>query len=85
MPPDLYAGLMRDDSKLQTLSLRGCGIDDIGLSVISTTLRSNKHLKNLDLYNNAFTNIQPIAEALDENRTLEFLSLAGNRLVDSNI
>jgi hypothetical protein len=77
--------LIRDESQLKYLSLRCCGIDEECFRQICGKLKTNRHLRGLDLYGNRVTSLIPLAEALEENRHLTSLNLAHNCLTDANI
>lgn len=70
---------------LRVLNLALCAIGDAGCKSLSTMLRSNDHLRELDVSSNELTDAicsgeRSIAEVLSNNSTLERLHLGMNRL-----
>lgn len=77
------AQLIDQDSVLESLSLRACGITRLELEPISATLASNSwQLRCLNLWENRICDrgAELLASALDAYRGLEFLNLARNRI-----
>ena len=77
----LFAGLA-NCTTLGTLSLRACGINSQGASVVSNALKNDKQLKTVDL---AFNNLELvgsecIAQMLESNESLTSLNVRSNRI-----
>jgi len=66
--------------RLRLLNLASCNIKDGGCSSLSTALRVNDRLTELDLSCNQIRNVTSLAEALAINRTLHTLNLALNAI-----
>lgn len=80
--------LIGEESPIQNLSLRHCGINDKGAIMLGRCLgsmkRSNTKLLTLNLSNNKIGNagLEEIAQGLRMNRTLLSLALASNEIGD---
>ncbi|XP_052226633.1 leucine-rich repeat-containing protein 71-like isoform X29 [Dreissena polymorpha] len=83
--------LIVEESPIQNLSLRHCGITDKGAIMIGRCLgsakRGNKTLLSLNLSNNKIGDegVKEIAQGLRLNRTLLSLSLASNHVGDQGV
>jgi len=89
-PPEAWCALCKvfdEESKFETLSLRGNGIGDSGVEALAETLASNLTLKRLDLAENKFGSASAsfLAAALDTNTCLESLSCANCGLMDDSL
>ncbi|CAM9656044.1 unnamed protein product [Chrysoparadoxa australica] len=67
---------------LSQLSLRGCGIDDMGIAQFCECLEQNTSLKGLNLFGNAIgdAGAAALTQLLKVNTQLSCLSLADNRV-----
>jgi len=89
----LFAKLISEGKKLQVVFLRASGLKDIDLHHImlalkpDTNLPMNRNLKVLDLSYNNFSGaaIRGFTSVFEQNRSLEFLGLAKNRLSNEDI
>ena len=89
----LFAKLISEAKKLQVIFMRASGLGDKDLQQIcmalkpDTGLAMNRNLKVLDLSYNNFsgTAVQEFVQVFEQNRTLEFLGLAKNRLVTEDV
>ena len=80
-----FSELLRENSKLQLLSLRACCISDEGFRLICENLKNNKFLKTIDLYSNLISNLTPLAEVLDVNRYLVNVNIGKNFVTDESL
>lgn len=80
-----FSELLRENSKLQLLSLRACCISDEGFRLICENLKNNKFLKTIDLYGNVISNLVPLAEVLDVNRYLVNVNIGKNFVTDESL
>ena len=89
----LFAKLISEGKKLQVVFLRASGLKDKDLHHImlalkpDTSLAMNRNLKVLDLSYNSFSGaaVQEFTSVFEQNRSLEFLGLAKNRLTTEDI
>lgn len=89
----LFARLISEGKKLQVVFLRASGLKDIDLKHImlalkpDTQLAMNRNLKVLDLSYNKFSGacVQEFSSVFEQNRSLEFLGLAKNRLTSDDL
>jgi len=89
----LFARLISEGKKLQVVFLRASGLKDIDLKHImlalkpDTQLAMNRNLKVLDLSYNNFSGacVQEFSSVFEQNRSLEFLGLAKNRLTTEDL
>lgn len=83
--PMIFADLLCLDSKLHSLSLKSCNLDNESFFTICESLKTNKTLNFLDLYSNQISDLSKLSEALKENRSLVGLSLCSNNIHDENL
>lgn len=89
----LFAKLISEGKKLQVVFLRASGLKDIDLKHIiqalkpDTNLPMNRNLKVLDLSYNKFSGsvVQEFQSVFEQNRSLEFLGLAKNKLTTEDL
>ena len=76
---------LTENAHVKTLYLHGCGIDDIGASLLAFALRKNTSIRQLWLNKNNIGDIGAgaIASTLHENQTIEILGLHHNNIGDS--
>lgn len=92
VPADEISGrtlgrLLYDDKRVVCLNVSNCFLGDKSGVFIARALRKNKGLRNLDLGQNnlGFETCKVLAESLEENETLEYLSLESNPLYGQKI
>lgn len=83
----LWASLFVEESFLRVVSLRGNRITDIGAKGIANSLRTNRTLVSLNLFDNKIqkTGAEYFGEALKANSTLQSLLLGKNNIGDSGL
>ena len=89
----LFAKLLSEGKKLQVVFLRASGLKDRDLHHITlalkpdTQLAMNRNLKVLDLSYNEFSSqaVREFQSVFEQNRSLEFLGLAKNRLQNEDV
>lgn len=80
--PSIFASFITNDSAVQLLSLRDCGITTAKASSLFMNLRDNKTLMSLNLWGNQLTDpaMPDLSNALLVNKTLTHINLAKNQL-----
>lgn len=89
----LFAKLISEAKKLQVVFFRASGLTDLDLKHIclalkpETELSMNRNLKVLDIsYNNFSGNaIKELKSVFEQNRAIEFLGLAKNKLTTEDV
>ena len=76
------AEILKDNSLLEDINLRGTGLDDDGLVEICKAIKNNTSITSLNLANNSFgvTGAKALEDALKLNRTLKVIDLTNNQL-----
>lgn len=84
IPSGWHSALM---TGIQSLSLRGNGIDDAQVASIATLLEGNTDLVSLNLWGNRITSVgvKTLANSLMKNRSLTCLDLGHNQIDDSGV
>ncbi len=74
--------ILKENTSLESVTLKNTGLDDKGLGEICDALKTNKTITKLDLSQNYFGTVgaDQLCSALAENRTLKFLDLSQNAL-----
>jgi hypothetical protein len=83
--PDKYVRFVGPESKLQTLVLRRCEVNDASFRSLCHELAQNTTLLALDLYGSVLTTLEPFAELMRVNHTLKAISLASCGLTDDEL
>lgn len=83
--PQLFNEFASSTLKIQHLSLKSCGIDDLTFALICSSLKENIHLKSLDLFGNSIKDLKGLGEMLIVNRSLINLNLSGNSICDEDL
>ena len=80
----LYQGVLNEESNLKFFSTRCNYISDIGAKAMAMSLKTNKSLVHLNLWNNKISRdgCDALADALKINSTLCSLSLGKNPIGD---
>ena len=89
----LFAKLISEGKKLQVVFLRASGLKDKDLQHMmlalkpDTNLPMNRNLKVLDISYNNFSSsvVQEFSSVFEQNRSLEFLGLAKNKLTTEDV
>mmetsp|Transcript_11801 Transcript_11801/g.18289 ORF Transcript_11801/g.18289 Transcript_11801/m.18289 type:complete len:138 (+) Transcript_11801:219-632(+) len=71
-----------DDPNITKLCLDGYGIGDDGAEALAKVIQCNTHLQKLYLQQNQITPLgaAALAEALEENQTIDYIDLSYNKL-----
>lgn len=83
--PEKYIRFVGPESKLQTLILRRCDINDAVFAGMCQELKINTVLLALDLYGNRLTSLTPFADLMLSNRILKAISFASCGLSDDEL